>query len=152
MPRARRDTRERRREIGERSCARRGKNFVTREASSFSLANVADVLKPRHCSGVRRESLLMRGKKEVREDEDAVATRKNETHQTEVGTKARAVGLRRARRDREEEWALARLSGDGCGFLRGFAGLRKNFAFGADPVFEWVTGGAVALEVDFVRA
>jgi hypothetical protein len=37
----------------------------------------------------------MRGKKEVREDEDAVATRKNETHQTEVGTKARAVGLRR---------------------------------------------------------
>jgi hypothetical protein len=44
------------------------------------------------------------------------------------------------------------LSSDRVGFLGGFARFLEKLAFGADPVFERVAGGAVALKIDFIGA
>ena|SRR5579864_2408421 len=52
----------------------------------------------------------------------------------------------------ESESGLQRLDGCCCGFLGGFATLLEDFALGADPILEWISGSAVALEVDFVSA
>lgn len=41
---------------------------------------------------------------------------------------------------------------DGGRFLGGFASFLEQLAFGADPIFERVAGGAVAFEVNFVGA
>ena len=49
-------------------------------------------------------------------------------------------------------WCANELRGGGDGLFRGALGLRENFSFGSDPVFEWVAGSAVALAIDFVSA
>lgn len=49
-------------------------------------------------------------------------------------------------------YAETGLCRDPCGFLGGLARLLKDFALGANPVFQWIAWSAIALEIDFIGA